>query len=226
MLSVFLNDVLCSVVLQDEAVVSIVNTECAVREAGFFGCSPANRRGGGGTQSQRQPCPMEGVYCFSTIETASFWHYSSAQRVGHFPALRAGLGVDYLVSCWHEEESGEVYILGGNNSGEGLICEVTPSSVRPIGSLAGGHSDILRCAVTVPRADGKQKALLSGGEDGRLCMWKDRGCSFGSGDRSEDGMSAPPIARADRTGPSGSQSRGGAAATQRNKSKNIRYTPF
>jgi len=54
----------------DDAVVSIFNTECPVRRLGYFGAHD------------------EAMYCLSTVETASFWHCASAQRVGTFPAVR------------------------------------------------------------------------------------------------------------------------------------------
>jgi WD40 repeat protein len=52
---------------QGDAVLSIMNTECSVRDFGYFGSNNG----------------FEGVYTLSTVETLSFWHYPSAQRLAH-----------------------------------------------------------------------------------------------------------------------------------------------
>jgi WD40 repeat protein len=212
---------------QDDAVVSIMNTECAVRETGFFGCSP-----GGGVATQRQQQALEGVFSLSTIETASFWHYSSAQRIGHFPAIRSGVGADYLVNCWHEDSA--VFMLAGTNEGGGIICEVSPSSVAVVGGLNSpdGHADTIRCAAYIGQQAGgrTRRFLLSGGEDGRLCLW--RGDCEADPTTMGEGVVSPATAGKSSGGSGGSggshRSRGGGggAASQRNKSKNIRYAPY
>lgn len=203
---------------------SIMNTECAVRETGFFGCAP----GACGPTGQRQQQALEGVFCLSTVETASFWHYSSAQRIGYFPSIRSGVSADYLVTCWHEDSG--VFLLAGNNEGGGIVCEVNPSSVAVVGALTaeGGHTDTIRCATAIVEhgPDGhSRRFLLSGGEDGRLCMWKNdseaaeltatssTSAGYSSSSRSSGGI--PRIARS-----------GGGATTHRNRSKNIRYAPY
>jgi hypothetical protein len=54
---------------EEDAVVSILNTECPIRKFGYFGAQ------------------HEGVYAMSTIETQTVWHYPSAQRIAHFPQV-------------------------------------------------------------------------------------------------------------------------------------------
>jgi WD40 repeat protein len=160
---------------QHDAVLSIMNTECSVRDFGYFGSNEG----------------FEGIYAISTIETLSFWHYPSAQRLSSYPNIRTGIGADYLVGCWYESagvastpssdcfttasnttrggaqahsQADKVYLLSGSHTGEGFLHEITPSSIDPKGSLertavpsspatvptdsplcSTGHNDTIRC---------------------------------------------------------------------------------
>jgi WD40 repeat protein len=156
-----------SVSAQDEAILSILNTDCAVREFGFFGAGAA------------------GIYCLSSIETGSFWHHPSAQRLGNFPELKNDVGVDYFVGCWENRgasDSDQLYLLAGRFDGSGCVSEITPASVQVKGHIeAGGlatgsiqgHADIIRCMAM----DSTGRIIFTGGEDGRLCAWRN-GPSF------------------------------------------------
>lgn len=172
---------------QHNAVVSIMNTECAVRDFGFFGSNEN----------------YEGIYAISTVETLSLWHYPSAQRLSSYPNIRTGLGVDYLVNCWSESSQGaadRLYLLSGTHSGVGFVHEITPSSIENRGSLDSqvptssiessdqqsvnaGHNDTIRCVypfgfhskrnITTPYSSSSLSCgLISGGEDGALCLWR------------------------------------------------------
>jgi len=113
---------------EEEAVVSVLNTDCPVRRFGFFGAGG----GGGGA--------LEGLYSLSTIETASFWHFGSAQRVGNFPEARQQLGVDYLVDCMYCPLSDELLLLAGNYGGRAVLASVDPSALRLKAMLqSSGH---------------------------------------------------------------------------------------
>lgn len=139
-----------SVPSDKEAVVSILNTDCPLRRFGFFGAD------------------AQGVFCLSSTETASCWHYTSAQRLGSFASVRTDLGVDYLVDCLYDSRSDALTVLGGRFSGEGQLGLVTPTSIAARGSLVSGHEDIIRTSVTLPCGEAN---LLTGGEDGALCLW-------------------------------------------------------
>ena len=68
----------CAVAAQDDAVVSIINTDGPVRKCGFFG--PED----------------QGLWSLSCTEQASFWHSTSAQRLLALPDVRDTMEVDYL----------------------------------------------------------------------------------------------------------------------------------
>ena len=139
----------------EDAVVSIFNTECPIRRIGFFGNDD------------------EGIYSLSTVETASFWHCSSAQRVGHFPNIREEMNVDYLVDCFYESNSETLCLLAGDNNGGGKLAIVQPTSLQVCGHLqngVGSHTATIRCAKLL-KSNSSSSRLITGGEDARLCWW-------------------------------------------------------
>ncbi len=158
----------------DDAVVSIFNTECPVRRLGFFGAQD------------------EAMYCLSTVETASFWHCASAQRVGAFPAAREQvrhtrcchckwyasaafltpwprllclrqLGADYLVDCFYDAASNALCLLAGAYGGHGTLAVVEPVALHVCGALRGGHGATVRCATYLPGAGGAGARLFTAG---------------------------------------------------------------
>lgn len=143
-----------SVAASDSAVTSILNTECPVRQFEFFGAN------------------NEGILSLSTVETASAWHFPSAQRVGNYPNIRTECATDYLVDSWFDESSDTVYLLTGSFSGEGRICKVSPSGVQVVEDVAGGHRDMIRCCSYMEKSNSRSGLLFTGGEDGRLCSWQ------------------------------------------------------
>lgn len=145
----------------DDAVVSILNTECPVRKFGYFG--PTG----------------EGVYALSTVESASFWHYPSSQRVTSFPDIRATLGVDYLVDCFSTSTASDpddkLYLLGGTYSGNAVVTCVEPSGLSGASQSNAAHSATIRCCCPLPGG-----RLATGGEDARLSFWRQQGGTAGT----------------------------------------------
>eukprot|EP01041_Mallomonas_annulata_P001640 gene1641-3179_t len=143
-----------SVSAEDSAVMSIFNTESPVRRIGFFG--PTG----------------EGILCLSSIETATAWHYPSAQRIGDYPAVRAEVQADYLVDCWYDSAADSVQLLTGDFSGNSKICTVQPHGITVVASITGGHRELIRCAKPLHSAHGGGTfRLVTGGEDARICLW-------------------------------------------------------
>ena len=139
----------------EEAIVSVLNTECPVNKFGYFGVD------------------YEGIYSLSTVETLSFWHYPSAQRVAHFPTIREGLNADYLVDCYNIPNTNEIYLLAGDYNGQGVISQMEPNRFNVKSYLTGGHSANMRCCSAnfmSPTPIGGVR-LITGGEDSRLCSW-------------------------------------------------------
>ena len=97
----------------ESAVLSVLNTDCPVRRFGFFGPE------------------LQGLYCLSTVETASVWHWGSALRLGSFPDVRERLAVDYLVDC--------IYCPAG--SGTSTVTGAGAGAVSGVGSAGSGGGE-------------------------------------------------------------------------------------
>lgn len=132
-----------------EAVASVLNTECPIRNFFYFGQDSS------------------GICCMSTVETLSCWHYPSAQRICHFPSIRSSFALDYLVDGWYKKSTDSLYIIGGDYSGKGLVLSVSPQQLSPVAVIAGGHTASIRCCAS--RSQGT--AIITGGEDAKLCHW-------------------------------------------------------
>jgi WD40 repeat protein len=143
-----------SVQAEEDAVVSILNTECPVGRFGYFGTD------------------NEGIYSVSTVETLSFWHFPSAQRVAHFPTIREDLRADYLVDCFSAPNTNDIYLMAGDFNGQGVVAQMQPSRFDILGYLHGGHTANIRCATASFATTAGSPRLITGGEDARLCSWK------------------------------------------------------
>lgn len=132
---------------QEAAVVSILNTECPVRKFGFFGSG------------------YEGLFVLSTVETASFWHYPSNQRIVNFPSIRDDFMVDYLIDCSYDTSTDELLIIAGRHDGNGCVLKANPEGLSKKFDLNEGHSTTLRCWSAVG------SYWFTGGEDASVCAW-------------------------------------------------------
>jgi WD40 repeat protein len=156
-----------SVASGGNTVLSVVNAECDVRAFGFFGPR------------------LDGLYCLSTVETASFWHAYSALRIVDLPQVREEHQLDYLVTCLPGgfgddtgDEGDALQLLAGNNDGTGVLFDVSPGGngaggLRRTkgGTLRGGHSDVIRCATPLGSPNNGSGRMVTGGEDSLLCVY-------------------------------------------------------
>lgn len=151
----------------------MLNAECAVRTAGFFG--PEG----------------EGVYCCSNTETLSLWHAGGAQRIVDYGDIRAlsrgqslassdgsgegkaegprgdwGFDVDYIVGCRYEAEGDRLWLVTGGFEGGACLATVSPDSIIPEAMLGGGHSEQVRTF------DWLGGSVATGGEDAKICLWR------------------------------------------------------
>ena len=90
--------------------------------------------------------------------------------------------VDYLIGG-HATSSGGLYLSAGQNGGNVAIFPVQEQESSrtshkifgpPVARLAGSHSSIVRC-LEVLNLD--KFLLISGAEDGRICLWQLDQCS-------------------------------------------------
>eukprot|EP01038_Epipyxis_sp_PR26KG_P013886 gene13886-18621_t len=140
-----------SIAEQEDAVVSIMNTDCPIRRMGYFGEG------------------LEGIFALSTTESASFWHYPSAQRIANLLSLREETSIDYLVDGVYDSDSDTLQLLGGTYDGKGVIINVEPNNFSVTGLLQQGHVATLRCCLSI--SNGTNRNIITGGEDGKVCIW-------------------------------------------------------
>lgn len=93
--------------------------------------------------------------------------------------LADGGGVDYLVGGWWLEEAQKLLVVGGRNSGELHLMECNERGLRLLRSLEGGHVSTVRCFLW----DATEEALVTGGEDSQLLLWKPGGEELTTGKR-------------------------------------------
>lgn len=140
----------------DDALVCIMNPNCAVRRVGFFGPH------------------SQGAFCLTGTETLSLWHAGTAQCIRDWDSVREqshswGLGVpiDYLVNCHYDAAAGKLVLVAGGWAGGAVLCDVTDQAVTPVRQLTGGHRAVIRTSSLQPR----RSWLVTGAEDARVCAW-------------------------------------------------------
>lgn len=89
----------------------------------------------------------------------------------------------YVVETFYDQPSGQVFLLAGaGNAGDLVLFRVTLSEAVPVATFVvptvdmvstaavamDGHSGIVRSAICMPGG-----ALLTAGEDGRICAWSE-----------------------------------------------------
>lgn len=141
-----------------EAVVSVLNAECPIRNFFYFG-----------DQSQ-------GICCMSSVEALSCWHFPSAQRICNFEDIRSKMGIQYLTDGWYDGASDKLFVLGGDFEGRGMVMHIEPNDIKTVGTLTGGHTSSIRCCAHTNIAGGSQ-GLVTGGEDAHICVWGEPGSS-------------------------------------------------
>ncbi|KAM4625306.1 WD repeat-containing protein 89 [Polymixia lowei] len=93
--------------------------------------------------------------------------------------LPDGGSIDYLVGGSWLEEAQRLLVVGGMNSGDLHLMECDEKGLRLLSSLQGGHTSMVRCFLWDAVAD----ALVTGGEDAQLLLWKPGGEELTSGKR-------------------------------------------
>lgn len=145
-----------SVPPSSEAVVSVLNAECPIRDFFYFG-----------DQSQ-------GICCMSSVEALSCWHYPSAQRICNFEDIRSRMGIQYLTGGWYDNTTDKLFVLGGDFEGKGMVMHIEPNQITTVGTLEGGHTSSIRCC-SYTNIIGGARGIVTGGEDAQICVWGEPG---------------------------------------------------
>ncbi|XP_034015523.1 WD repeat-containing protein 89-like [Thalassophryne amazonica] len=122
------------------------------------------------------------LLCLGHDESLHLWDLShldtnepltvfSASDARSLTLLADGSGVEYLVGGSWLEKAQKLLVVGGKNSGDLHLMECDSSGLRLLSSLEGGHSSTVRCFLW----DEVREALVTGGEDAQLLLWKPGG---------------------------------------------------
>ncbi|XP_020355435.1 WD repeat-containing protein 89 [Oncorhynchus kisutch] len=103
----------------------------------------------------------------------------SAADARSLTPLSNEVALDYFVGGTWLEEAGRLLVLGGTNNGDIHLLECSEEGLYLLRSLQGGHSSTVRCFLWDPAGE----ALLTGGEDAQLLLWKPGAEEFTSGKR-------------------------------------------
>lgn len=112
----------------------------------------------------------EGLYLWDVRQTDSDDPLTllSATDARSLVTLPDGGALEYFVGGAWLEEAGQLLVVGGASQGELHLLDCSEKGLRPVRSLAGGHSATVRCFLWQPEGGG----LLTGGEDGQLLQWR------------------------------------------------------
>ncbi|KAA1136988.1 hypothetical protein PGTUg99_010082 [Puccinia graminis f. sp. tritici] len=119
------------------------------------------------------------IWAGSDMETLSRWDAEQLSLLKDYGDLRQDSlaktdpswhePVSYLISLATPSPTQSAY-FAGSQSGDVVLVETTdPETERwkVLGSFKGGHSEMVRCATL----DSQNSVVLTGGEDGRICIW-------------------------------------------------------
>ncbi|XP_031729095.1 WD repeat-containing protein 89 [Anarrhichthys ocellatus] len=95
------------------------------------------------------------------------------------PLMADGGAVDYLVGGRWLEEAQKLLVVGGMNGGDLHLMECDGGGLRLLRTLEGGHASTVRCFLW----DAAGEALVTGGEDAQLLLWKPGGGELRTGKR-------------------------------------------
>ena len=142
---------------EDDALLHVANAGSSISRFGFFGPG------------------LSCVWCVTATETLALWRVDDdCDEIQHFKNIREefrrlGLHrIDYLVECLYDAATCELSLLVGDHGGSMHLLRVTPQSVSPLYSFRRcqqGHTSTVRCITQT------SFGLITGGDDGLLCVW-------------------------------------------------------
>jgi len=141
---------------EDQALISVLNTEASIAKVGIFGTSVI--------------C----LFCLTHTEGFGIWNLWTEAREywqdDMRPALREASGTEfaYLVGAHFYESHERLVLFAGCQDGTLGLFDVGGSGVTAWACLKGAHTDIIRCVLPLE----EEGVLLTGSEDSQLCVWR------------------------------------------------------
>ncbi|NWR47342.1 WDR89 protein, partial [Regulus satrapa] len=145
---------------EDDALIATCNSESSVSSLGWSG------------EEYKQ------IYCVTHDEGFCWWDTARLDTEEPITLLRVpdvresacaeNRSLHYLVGGLYHEKAGKLFLVGGTSTGDIQLISCGTEGLSLVGTLRGGHSAAVRCFCWSP-AD---EALLTGGEDAQLLLWK------------------------------------------------------
>ncbi|NWS35300.1 WDR89 protein, partial [Polioptila caerulea] len=145
---------------EDDALIATCNSESSVSSLGWSG------------EDYKQ------IYCVTHDEGFCWWDMAQLDTeepitLLHVLDVRESVcaenhGLHYLVGGLYHEKAGKLFLVGGTSTGNIHLISCGTDGLSLLGTLCGGHSATVRSFCWSP-AD---EALLTGGEDAQLLLWK------------------------------------------------------
>ncbi|GAA5968175.1 hypothetical protein JCM21900_003071 [Sporobolomyces salmonicolor] len=156
---------------EDDAVQSTAQVGASVSSAGWMAL-----------KGQEQSPEWKGVWGATTIETMQLWDAEEQNLIADMGDIRdvalQPWRSDYLIGAHYNPSLGGVCLLAGTQSGDVAIMNASDPQrwvLEQVLNGAGGrtlskghgHTDIVRCA----HLDTETSTVVTGGEDGQICLW-------------------------------------------------------
>lgn len=144
---------------EDDALKTVINTECSVRNLGFWGDNDLY------------------IWIITHTQGLSLWSTITAERIYNYDDLRIEFNkileinhnvVDYLISCYYDKESKNLLCFSGNHSGDCFIFIINNDGILLGDKLLRGNKSDIRY-VYIHDCD---KSIYICGEDGILSKWE------------------------------------------------------
>ncbi|GAA5903785.1 hypothetical protein JCM8208_006578 [Rhodotorula glutinis] len=160
---------------EDDAVLTTAQFNASIAHAGWMALS-------GSAGARDAHAEHKGIYGATTIETMQFWDAEQQDQVVDFGDVRdvalQPWRTDYLIGAEYNVSLGGVCLLAGTIEGDVAVINTADpqhwyleqvlsgkTSQRAPGTK--GHRDIVRTA----QLDAETATVVTGGEDGRICLW-------------------------------------------------------
>ena len=170
---------------EEDALLSILNINTPLRNIGFFGPNYEGIFALTGNESLSvhdwdsaqlvsnvHGMELRGVLCTAVDRLVG----KKMNDMSSDATMSDGMNntIDYLIGCtWSDlststtspSSSPALYLLAGNNQGDGYIFRMDVNQITPVIHLKGGHRGCIRDFCW------SSNRLITGGEDARLCEW-------------------------------------------------------
>jgi len=159
---------------EEDSFIGAVSINTSVSKMGLFG-----------SQNER-------LWCSTGTESLHWWDWKAfcdpmsssgagvtSESFNARETMRIGeQGSDYIIRCYFDRQQSSMYCVSGDIRGSiGIYpCHDSQGEIlfgaHPSEVLQGGHTDIVRDAMVISQGSTlASHGLISGGEDGRLCLW-------------------------------------------------------